>query len=456
MTVDDAISYAQGHHDAYLDDLKELLRIPSISTLPEHREDMIRAANRLCDRLKGIGLTAEVIEGKGHPIVYGEWLGAQGAPTLLLYGHYDVQPVDPIDLWTTPPFDPQVRNGNLYARGAADDKGQVTTMIDAAESYMRTDGRLPINVKFLIEGEEEAGGETVEAYVRSHGDRLRADVAQVADSGMFGPGIPTLETGLRGNVYTEVFATGASQDLHSGLYGGVAPNPLNALGHIIAGLKDRDGRITIPGFYDDVRMPNDAVLRSWSELPLDEEQYLRDEIGSSQLTGEPGYSTLERTWARPTLDVHGVPGGFTGAGGKTVIPARASAKISMRIVPDQEPEKIFELFKQRVQALGSPGIELEITLHSMGRPVVVPDDSRWIEAARTALRDTFGRDVVLGRSGGSIPIVALFGDQLGIDTVLMGWGLPDDNLHAPNEKFSLQNFYKGIEATIRFWGNLAA
>jgi acetylornithine deacetylase/succinyl-diaminopimelate desuccinylase-like protein len=455
-TTDDAVQYAHDHGDQFLEDLKDLLRIPSISTLPEHAGDMRRAAEWVRGRLQGMGIEAEIIEGDGHPLVYGEWLKAPGAPTVLVYGHYDVQPVDPIDLWTSPPFEPEVRDGNLYARGSSDDKGQVMTWIDAAESYIKTSGALPVNVKMLIEGEEEAGGAVVTAYVEQHGDRLKADFAEVADSGLFAPGVPTLETGLRGMVYTEVTAHGASHDLHSGLYGGVAPNPLNALAHIIAGLKDTEGRITIPGFYDDVEMPDAGVLQSWRELPFDEEAFLRDEIGSSALAGEPGYTQIERSWARPTLDVHGISGGFVGEGSKTVIPAEATAKISMRLVPNQDPDKIFELYKARVLELATPGIELDVRLMHVGRPVVVPGDSRWIDAARRALRDTFGRDAVLARVGGSIPIVAVFGDTLGLDTVLMGWGLSDDNLHAPNEKYSLDNFRKGIEATIRFWGELAA
>lgn len=455
MGAEEALRYARDHRGAVLDELKALLRIPSISTLPEHAGDMRHAADTLASRLRSLGFEVEVVEGEGHPVVYGEWLNAPGRPTVLLYGHYDVQPADPIDLWTSPPFEPEVRDGNVYARGAADDKGQVMTMIAALDSYQRTVGRLPLNVKIIIEGEEEAGGAAVEAFIRRNPERLRAEFAQVADSGMFAPGVPTLETGLRGNVYTEVHARGAAHDLHSGLYGGVAPNPLNALGHIIAGLKDREGRITIPGFYDDVVMPDDAVLRSWRELPFDEEAMLRDEVGSSRLVGEGGYTVLERTWARPTLDVHGIPGGFTDAGTKTVIPAEASAKISMRIVPNQTPERIYELFRQRVLALGSPGIELEVVLHSSGRPVVVSSESRWLAAARKALHATFGREAVLGRSGGSIPIVALFGDALGLETVLMGWGLPDDNLHAPNEKFSLDNLHAGTDATIRFWEIIA-
>lgn len=416
---------------------------------------MKHAAALLTDRLQALEIDAKLIEGDGHPIVYGEWLGAEGAPTVLLYGHYDVQPADPLELWTSPPFEPTIRNGNIYARGAADDKGQVLTMLNAAESYLRTERRLPVNVKFLIEGEEEAGGAVVEAYMAGHAEDLKTDFAQVADSHMFAPGLPTLETGLRGNLFTEVFARGASHDLHSGLYGGVAPNPLNALAHVIAGLKDREGRISIPGFYDDVRMPSEEVLRSWRELPFDEEKFLEEEVGASELTGDPGFTALERIWARPTLDVHGIPGGFTGTGAKTVIPAKASAKISMRLVPDQNPDVTLERFRSRVQELTPQGIELEVKVHGSGRPVEVPSDTRWIQTAQRALKATFGREAVLVRSGGSIPIVGLFTEHLGVDTVLMGWGLPDDNLHSPNEKFSLENYARGTEATIRFWELLA-
>jgi acetylornithine deacetylase/succinyl-diaminopimelate desuccinylase-like protein len=454
--ADRALAYARDHRDSFLRHLEELLRVPSVSALPEHAGDMRRAAALVRDRLETMGVSAKLIEGDGHPIVYGEWLEAEGAPTVLLYGHYDVQPPDPLELWTSPPFEPDIRNGNICARGAADDKGQVLTMLNAAESYLRGQGRLPVNLKFLIEGEEEVGGRVVEGFVSSHPESLTADFTQVADSHMFAPGLPTLETGLRGNLFTEVYARGASHDLHSGLYGGVAPNPLNALAHLIAGLKDRDGRIQIPGFYDDVRMPSDEVLRSWRQLPFDEESFLRDEVGATQLTGEPAYTVLERIWARPTLDVHGIPGGFTGHGAKTVIPAEASAKISMRLVPDQDPGRILELFRARVMELASPGIRLEVKVLGSGKPVEVPSDTRWIRTAQNALRETFGRDTLLARSGGSIPIVGLFAEHLALDTVLMGWGLPDDNLHSPNEKFSLENFQKGTEATIRFWDLLAA
>jgi acetylornithine deacetylase/succinyl-diaminopimelate desuccinylase-like protein len=445
------LEHAREQRASFLASVIDLLRIPSISTLPEHKSDMQRAAAWLRDRLQSIGLRAEIISGDGHPLVYAEWLEATAAPTLVLYGHYDVQPVDPRELWTTPPFEPDVREGNLFARGAADDKGQTMTMVLAAESFMRTGGRLPINVKFLIEGEEEAGGAAIEKYVTEHGDRLRADAMQVADSSMFAPGVPTIEAGLRGIVYVEVRARGAAHDLHSGLYGGVAPNPFNALAHIIAGLKGVDGTITIPGFYDDVRIPDQAVLESWRELPFDEEALRRDEIGCSELVGEPGFTPLERMWSRPTLDVHGIPGGFIEQGAKTVIPAEATAKISMRLVPDQKAETIRSLYRRRVEELTPPGIQTTvIPLHATD-PVLIPTDNAVVSAAREALAQTFGRPAVLGRSGGSIPIVGFVKEKLGLDSILMGWGLPDDNLHAPNEKLSLDNFYRGIEATIRFW-----
>lgn len=450
MNEDPSLQYARAQREQFVEALVELLRIPSISTLTRHRPDMERAARWLRDRLAGMGFEAELVPGDGPPLVYAEWLQAPDAPTILVYGHYDVQPADPLELWETPPFEPAIRHSNIYARGAADDKGQVMVSVCAAEALLRTSGRLPVNVKFLIEGEEENGGEAVTEYVRSHGERLRADIAQVADGAMFAAGVPTIETGLRGIVYTEITARGAGGDLHSGNYGGVAPNPLNALAHVIACLKDRDGRIHIPGFYDDVKMPHPDVLQAWERLPFDPES-LRSEMGVSHLAGEPGFSELERMWARPTLDVHGIVGGFADEGAKTVIPSEATAKISMRIVPNQDPDRVFDAYRRYVLELAPPGIELDVRLLHSSHAVVVPDESPFIAAARGALQETFGRPAVLARSGGSIPVVGLIKDALGIDTVLMGWGLPDDNLHAPNEKFCLRNFHDGIETTVRFW-----
>jgi acetylornithine deacetylase/succinyl-diaminopimelate desuccinylase-like protein len=450
MTNDTALRYARDHRERFVTELSELLRIPSISTLPEHRPDMALAAGWLRDQLQAIGFEAEIVAGEGHPLVYAEWLKAEGAPTILVYGHYDVQPADPIELWQSPPFEPSIRDGNIYARGSSDDKGQVMVSIAAAETLLQTTGSLPVNVKFLIEGEEEYGGEVVTAYIETNGERLRADVAQIADGAMFAAGVPTIGTGLRGNVYTEITARGAAGDLHSGIYGGVAPNPLNALAHIIAGLKGTDGRIRITGFHDDVEMPPDAVLRAWEQLPFDPET-LRTNIGSSELVGEPGYSALERMWARPTLDVHGIVGGFTAEGAKTVIPGEATAKISMRIVPHQRKDRVFEAFRRYALELAPPGIALDVRLLHGANAVVVSDESPYVDAASAALRETFGRPAVRARSGGSIPVVGLIKEALGIDTVLMGWGLPDDSLHAPNEKLCLQNFYDGIDATVRFW-----
>jgi acetylornithine deacetylase/succinyl-diaminopimelate desuccinylase-like protein len=450
------LQYAHQHRERFLSELAELLSIPSISTLPEHQPDIRRAAEWLAVRLRSFGVQAELVGDESYPLVYGEWLGAPGAPTLLLYGHYDVQPVDPIELWSSAPFEPEVRGGNIYARGASDDKGQTMTMVDAAECFLRTTGTLPVNVKFLLEGQEEYGSTVIKRYVDEHSAQLDADAVQIADSGMFAPGIPTIDTGLRGIVYTEIRARGASHDLHSGLYGGVAPNPANGLAHVIAGLKDVNGHITIPGFYDAVEMPNEEIRASWRALPGNDQTPLHEELGASALAGESEFTTLERRWARPTLDVNGILSGFTGAGAKTVIPAEGTAKVSMRIVPNQRADEIFELFRRRVLELAPPGIELEVVLLHGDDPVLVPSESHFIEAAGRALEETFGRPAVLGRSGGSIPIVGVFKEALGLNSVLMGWGLPDDNLHAPNEKFSIENFYNGIDATIRFWDGIGS
>lgn len=455
MTDDTPLQYAREQRERFVEDLLEFLRIPSISTLPEHRADMERAARQLRDKLQAMGFDTELVTGDGPPLVYAEWLQATDAPTILVYGHYDVQPADPLELWESPPFEPSIRNGNLFARGSSDDKGQLMVSIAAADVLLRTTGTLPANLKFLIEGEEENGGEVVAKYLHASGERLRADIAQIADGAMFAAGVPTIDTGLRGIVYTEITARGAASDLHSGVYGGIAPNPLNALAHVIASLKNTDGQIRIPGFYDDVEMPRAEVLRTWEQLPFDADA-LRSEIGASELVGESGFSELERMWARPTLDVHGIAGGFTQEGAKTVIPSEATAKISMRIVPNQQVDSVFESFRRYVLELAPPGIELDVRFLHAANAVVVPDDSRYVQAASAALHETFGRPSVRARSGGSIPVVGLIKDVLGIDTVLMGWGLPDDNLHAPNEKFSLQNFYDGIDTTVRFWQAVGA
>jgi acetylornithine deacetylase/succinyl-diaminopimelate desuccinylase-like protein len=414
---------------------------------------MRRAADFVAAEMKRIGLEhVEVIATSGHPLVYADWLHAAGKPTVLCYGHYDVQPPDPLAEWHTPPFEPTERNQNLYARGAVDDKGQMYMHLKAIEALMKTgNGKLPLNVRLIIEGEEEVGGEAIAKFVREHSDRLKADFALVSDTEMFAPDLPTLCVGLRGMVYTELEATGAMTDLHSGMYGGAAPNPLEALCRIISELKDAKGKILIPGFYKRVQKPSKAELKAWRSLPFNENEYRKKEVGSKVLIGEPGYSVIERTWARPTLEVHGMPGGFTGAGGKTVIPARAAAKVSMRLVPDQRPDEIYKLYSSFVKQHVPKGIELKIKQFSIADPIVVEVDNKFIRASTAAMKEVFHKETVYIRSGGSIPIVADFEKFLKIPSVMMGFGLPDDNLHAPNEKFHIPNFYRGIESIIRFF-----
>jgi acetylornithine deacetylase/succinyl-diaminopimelate desuccinylase-like protein len=446
-----AVDHARQNRTRYLDDLKALLRIPSVSTLPEHATDCRKAAKSLLADLKRIGMEhAQLIETEGHPLVYADWLHAAGKPTVLIYGHYDVQPPDPLDEWLTPPFEPTERNGNLYARGAVDDKGQVVAQVKALESLMAVNHALPLNVRVLFEGEEEVGGEGIENYVASKPAALKADFALVCDSELFAPGLPTLCVGLRGMIYTEIEVRGAKTDLHSGMYGGAAPNPFFALAHIIAKLKDENGHILIPGFFDDVVAPSAEELAAWRRLPFDEEEYRKNEVGSTKLIGEPGYSVLERTWARPSLDVHGMPGGFIGAGAKTVIPAKAQAKVSMRLVPNQSPAKTFAAYKSYVEKIVPPGVSVEVRLIHAGEPCLIPVDNGYVQAATRALHEVWGKDTVFIRSGGSIPIVGDLERHLGMPSVLMGFGLPDDNIHAPNEKFNLKNFELGIESLIRF------
>jgi acetylornithine deacetylase/succinyl-diaminopimelate desuccinylase-like protein len=460
-----AVAFAHSNASRFVEELKSLLRIPSISTSPEHAADTRRAAEFVAAELRRIGMqnvrlieTTTTAHPNGHPLVYADHLDAgPAATTVLLYGHYDVQPPDPLDEWKSPPFEPTERDGNLYARGAVDDKGQMWMHVKALEALLATSGgKLPVNLRVIIEGEEEVGGEGIAAFVREHGDQLAADVALVSDTEMFAPDLPTLCVGLRGMIYTEIEARGARTDLHSGMYGGAAPNPFFALCEIIAQLKDASGHILIPGFYDKVATPTPAELAAWKSLPFDEEHYRETEVGSSTLTGEPGFSVLERTWARPTLEVHGMPGGFTGAGAKTVIPARALAKVSMRLVPDQTPAETFAQYKSFVESLCPAGITLEVRLIHMGDPIVVSTDNPYVRTATKAMHDVFATDTVFIRSGGSIPIVGDFIRELHIPTLMMGFGLPDDNLHAPNEKFHLANFHRGIESIIRFLENVAS
>jgi acetylornithine deacetylase/succinyl-diaminopimelate desuccinylase-like protein len=448
--LDSALQFAEGNKTNALEELKAFLRIPSISTLPEHTGDVRRAAQFLADELKRIGMeNVRLIEGEGHPLVYADHLHAAGKSTVLCYGHYDVQPPDPLDEWVSPPFEPEERNGNIYARGAVDDKGQLWMEVKALEALLQA-GPMPVNIRFLAEGEEEVGGEGIAAYLKDHADAMTCDVALVCDTELFAPDLPSLCVGLRGMIYTEIEARGARTDLHSGIYGGAVPNPFVALAHVIAKLKDEDGKILIPGIYDGIEPPSEAELAAWKLLPFDEEHYRETEVGSSALTGESGYSVLERTWARPTLDVHGMPGGFIGAGAKTVIPAKAVAKVSLRLVPGMTSQDSFAKLQKYVMSLQPKGVSLEVRLIHSGEPIVVSTDNKFVHAATEAMRAVFDKDTVFGRGGGSIPVVGDFGRQLKVPSILMGFGLPDDNLHAPNEKFNISNFYRGTESIIRF------
>ncbi|GAC1509588.1 MAG: dipeptidase [Ktedonobacteraceae bacterium] len=444
-------AYITGHADAFLEDLKGWLRIPSISTLPESAAEVRRAAEYAVDQLKSCGIEhAELIQTHGHPLVYGEWLGASGRPTLLIYGHYDVQPVDPIDLWTTPPFEPTVRDGKLYSRGASDDKGQVMLIFKALETLKSVTGSFPINIKVLIEGEEEAGGESIEHYVKTTPQRLGCDAVFICDTHMPTKETPALIYGLRGITYTEVEVRGAKQDLHSGSYGGVAPNPLHALAIIISRLKDADGHIHIPGLYDKVRKPTHEEKDFWYSDPLHIDEALLHEMGVSHLSGELEYPPLERTGARPTLEVHGISGGFTGEGAKTVIPAVATAKISLRLPPDLRSGDVFALFEKTVKEVAPADVTVQVKNIHGGEGALVERDSKPVQAAAAALQEVYGKPPVFLREGGSIPIAALDSEVRQVPIVLMGVGLPDDNLHAPNEKYELDQFYNGIRTVVRF------
>ncbi len=449
-----AFEYFKANRKQALEGLKNLLRIPSISTLPEHKRDVRRAAQSIADELRDLGFRKSgLIEGKReqNPLVYAEWLDAPGKPTILLYGHYDVQPPDPLEEWDSPPFEPAVRGDDIFARGASDDKGQTYILIKAVEGFLKAEGRLPVNIRFLIEGEEEIGGGHIAEYIEAHGDRLKADAAVICDTEMFAPGLPTITTGLRGLVYTELEARGASHDLHSGMYGGTAPNPVESLAQIIAALKGADGKIRIPGFYKRVKRPARKELENWKRLPFKEKQFLKKEVGARELTGERGYSVLERLWARPTFEVHGIRGGFVSEGAKTVIPAMATAKISMRLVPDMRPDEVVRQYKAAVRKLTPKGIQTQVRLLSSAPAAIVNSENHFVRCAAKGMEQVFGKKTVFMRSGGSIPVAGQIEDGLGIPVVMMGFGLPDDRLHAPNEKFHLPNFFGGIEAVAHFF-----
>ena len=443
------LSYIEQHRELFLNELFDWLRIPSISAEPAHAPDMIRCAEWLRDALLRAGLDlAEVMPTTGNPIVYGEKIIDPKLPTVLIYGHYDVMPVDPREAWRSDPFEPEIREGRIWARGANDDKGQSFMHVKAAEAMIRTDS-LPCNLKFMIEGEEEIGSASLERWCQEQAERLKADLILVSDTSLLGWDTPSITCGLRGLCYLEVEVTGPNKDLHSGLYGGAVANPANVLARLIASLTDEQGRITLPGFYDQVRDLTPRERESFARAPFDDTTY-RESIGISTTAGETGYSTLERTGIRPSLDVNGIWSGYTGEGSKTVIPSKACAKISMRLVPDQDFHQIAETFEQHFRALAPDSVTVQVRFLHGGRPYVCPTDLPGYRAAAEAMRQTFGKDPLPFYSGGSIPIISTFEQVLGIKSILMGFGLGEDAIHSPNESFALQNFYRGIETIVRF------
>jgi len=441
------VKYLKRNQKKHLEQLKELLAIPSVSTDAKANDDVKRAATWVQRRLKSVGCTrVEVHPTAGHPIVYGEWLGAKGRPTILVYGHYDVQPVDPVSEWNTPPFKPTVKQGRIYARGASDDKGQFIVHVNALGAYLADGGECPVNVKFLIEGEEEIGSPHLEAFIKKNKTRLACDSVVVSDTAMFAKGLPSICYGLRGLAYLQVDVVGTDTDLHSGSFGGAVVNPANALVEMLAALKDANGRISVPGFYDRVKRLSVVERRAFAELPHSDRRYKR-EIGAPELQGEKGYTTLERIWARPSLDINGIWSGFSGEGAKTVIPAQAHAKVSMRLVPDQSPKEIARKVSFHLKRLAPKSVKVTVTDLHGGEAWVAPRDHPVLKASGRALERAFAKQPVYVREGGSIPIVATFDRLLNVPTALVGFGLNDDNLHAPNEKMELDNFYKGMEAS---------
>src|ERR671934_1482186 len=453
--MDNVIDFINVNRDRYLEELKALLAIPSISALPEHADDVRRCAMWCADEMRRVGLqNVRLIDTPGNPVVYGDWLGAEGAATILFYGHYDVQPVDPLELWQSPPFEATIRDGEIYARGSADDKGQVFMHFKAVEAHMKQNGRLPVNIKFILEGEEEVGSVNLDDFVRAHKRELAADVVVISDSPMFARGVPSICYGLRGLVYCQIDLRGSSTDLHSGSFGGAVANPAFVLAQMIAQMKDRSGRIKVPGFYDDVRPLEEAERQAWAQLPFNEKKYRKD-FGIPKLFGETGYTTLERTWARPTFEINGLLSGFTGEGAKTVLPAVAMAKVSMRLVADQDPKKIGDLFEQYLNKVTPKTVELKVTRMHGGKPWMTEFDNKYVRAAGRAIEQGFGKSPVFNREGGSIPVVSTFQEELGVPSVLFGVGLPDENAHAPNEKLDLGNFHNGIIASAYLYEEIA-
>ncbi len=453
--IDSVVDYINIQRDHYVEELKTYLAIPSISALPAHAADVRRCAEWSAEEMGRIGLqNVRLVETPGNPVVYGDWLGAPGAPTILLYGHYDVQPVDPIDQWKSPPFEATVRDGELFARGAADDKGQVFMHMKAVEAYMKQMGRLPLNIKVILEGEEEVGGGHIDDFIRSHKADLAANVVVISDSPMIERDVPSICYGLRGIVYYQIDLRGTDTDLHSGSFGGAVANPAFVLAQVLAQMKDRGGRVRIGGFYDDVRPLKDEERAEFKKLPYNETRW-RKAIGAPRLVGERGYTTYERLWGRPTFEVNGLLAGFTGEGAKTVIPAIAMAKVSMRLVPDQDPVKIGALFEAHMKKIVPKTVTVTLTRMQGGKPWMTGFDNPFVRAAGRAIERGFGKAPVFNREGGSIPVVSTFQEELGLPSVLFGIGLPDDHAHAPNEKLDLGNFHGGIIASAYLYQEIA-
>jgi acetylornithine deacetylase/succinyl-diaminopimelate desuccinylase-like protein len=448
------LNYIDSNRDRFLDELFEFLRIPSVSASSEHKGDTRKAAEWLMDKMKQAGLEVSIHDTAGHPIVLGEWRGAgAGAPTVLIYGHYDVQPPEPLDLWTTPAFEPVIRDGRIYARGSVDDKGQLYLHVKAIEAHLQTNGTLPVNVVVIAEGEEEVGSENLMPFIEQHADLLKADAVVISDSGMFAPDMPTIGASLRGLAYFEIRVRAARSDLHSGSYGGAVANPATALARIIASFHDDNGHILVPGFYDDVRTAPE-FLEQIRTLPF-EDQTLIEETGVRELFGEKGYTTLERLWVRPTCEVNGMLSGYTGEGAKTVLPSHAMAKVSFRLVPDQDPQKIEQLVEQHVRNVTPPGVDVDIMHLHGGKPWRARLEGRLYEAGARALAEAFGSDTIYAGEGGSIPIVSDFERVLGAPVLLMGFGLPGQNAHAPDEWMSVENYEKGTRAAALLLSELA-
>ena len=450
------IDYIESRREEHLNELKEFLRIPSVSTKSEHRPDIERAARWVAEKLRAAGLeNIEIAPTKMHPLVYGESLHAPGKPTILFYGHYDVQPAEPLELWTSPPFEPAERNGNLYGRGTADDKGQVHIHIKALAALRKATGELPINVKVMIEGEEEVGSVSLWDFVRQNRERLRADALVVSDTSMLAKGVPSITYGLRGMNYYQIEITGPAQDLHSGVFGGAVPNPLTILAEMIAKLHDRNLSVAIPGFYDDVAVPARAERKALQALPWKEKEF-RKTVGAPALCGEHGYSIVEQLWTRPTLELNGIWGGYMGEGAKTVIPSKAHAKLSTRLVPDQDPPKIAKLVERQIRKLLPKTVTHKFEILSTGKPWVAPYSHPIFQKAIHALETGFGKKAVFIREGGSIPFVTQMHDTFRVPCVLLGFGLPDENAHAPDEHIALENYFGGIKAVALFYESLAS